>query len=128
MLFIALPAVLLWRLAKNFFYEHLWLEPSGPLLGLDFLVQSALWITVWGLVLRGLLAWQLQRGLKRELNRLVGQLTPDVALGSLFEEFATPASVIHTHVERLNASKKDVDRLRQELESAGPWKLGRLNT
>ena len=29
-LFIALPALLLWRLAKNFFYEHLWIEPSRP--------------------------------------------------------------------------------------------------
>ena len=49
LLFIALPALLLWRLAKNFFYEHLWVEPSRPLLGFDFLLQSALWIVVWGL-------------------------------------------------------------------------------
>ena len=39
LLFIALPALLLWRLAKNFFYEHLWIEPSRPLLGFDFLLQ-----------------------------------------------------------------------------------------
>ena len=62
LLFIALPAVLLWRLAYNFFYEHLWLGSTQPLFGLDFLLQSALWILIWGLILRGFLAWRLQRG------------------------------------------------------------------
>ncbi len=128
LLFIALPAVLLWRLAKNFFYEHLWLEPSRPLLGLDYLIQSALWIAVWGLLLRGVLAWQLQRGLNRELTKLVERLTPDVALGSLFEEFATPAATIHEYAAKLSSLQADVDRLRHELESAGAWQLGRLKT
>ncbi|HEY2880924.1 MAG TPA: dynamin family protein, partial [Pirellulales bacterium] len=83
-LFIALPALLLWRLAKNFFYEHLWLDPARPLLGFDFLFQSALWVVLWGFVLRGLLAWRLQRGLKRDLSAIIDQLTPGTVFGSLF--------------------------------------------
>ena len=126
LLFIALPGVLLWRLAKNFFYEHLWLESTEPLLGFDYLVQSGLWIVVWGLLLRGLLAWQLQRGLKRELAGLVERLTPEIALGPLFEEFTTPAVAIDEHAAKLAVLRADVDRLRQQLESAGPMQLGRL--
>src|SRR4029077_4459716 len=91
-LFLSLPAVLLWRLAKNFFYEHLWLESTGPLLGFDFFLQSALWVIVWGLVLRGLLAWRLQRGLRRDLDTIVEQLTPDVALGPLFESYTAASA------------------------------------
>ncbi len=128
LLFIALPAVLLWRLAKNFFYEHLWLEPSRPLLGLDYLIQSALWILLWGLLLRGVLAWQLQRGLKRELMKMVGRLNPDVALGPMFEEFAAPAAATEAHTGKVRLFIPEVDRLRLEIESAASWQLGRLKS
>jgi hypothetical protein len=126
-LFIALPALLLWRLAKNFFYEHLWLDPARPLLGFDFLFQSALWVVLWGLVLRGLLAWRLQRGLKRDLSAIIDQLTPGTVFGSLFQNFIVPTASIRQHIDRLNILRADVDRLRRELESAAPWQLGRLS-
>src|SRR4029079_4858258 len=110
-LFIALPALLLWRLAKNFFYEHLWIEPSRPLLGFDFLLQSTLWIIVWGLLLRGLLAWRLQRGLKRDLSALVDRLNPATALGPLFDDFISPAQKIRQHLDKLATRRGDINRL-----------------
>jgi energy-coupling factor transporter ATP-binding protein EcfA2 len=128
LLFIALPALLLWRLAKNFFYEHLWVEPSRPLLGFDFLLQSALWIVVWGLLLRGLLAWRLQRGLKRDLSALVDRLNPATALGPLFDEFIAPAQAIRQHLDKLATRRGDIDRLQTELEAGASWQLGRLRT
>ena len=100
-LFLALPALLLGRLAKDFFYDHLWMDKAQPLLGFDYLMQSALWIVVWGLALRGLLAWRLQRGLNRDLAKLVERLTPDDALGPLLEEFVAPAGAIEEHVHFL---------------------------
>ncbi len=95
LLFVALPAVLLYRLAKNFFYDHLWMESSQPLLGLDFLAQSALWVLVWGLAACAA-CWpgDLQLGLKRDLGKLIDQLTPDEVLGPLFSDFAGPAARI----------------------------------
>ncbi len=128
LLFIALPALLLWRLAKNFFYEHLWIEPSRPLLGFDFLLQSALWIVVWGLLLRGLLAWRLQRGLKRDLSALIDRLNPTTALGPLFDEFTAPAQAIQQHLDKLASLRSEIDRLQNDLESGGPWQLGRLRS
>jgi energy-coupling factor transporter ATP-binding protein EcfA2 len=125
-LFAILPAVLLWRLAKNFFYDHLWLESSQPLLGLDFLAQSLLWVLAWGLLLRGLLAWRLQRGLARDIARLIDQLTPESTLGPLFDRFALPAATIRQHILGLGPLRQELDRLNQELQTAQPSQLGRL--
>src|SRR5262249_46322579 len=90
LLFVALPAVLLWRLAYNFFYEHLWLGSTQPLFGFDFLLQSALWILIWGLVLRGFLAWRLQRGLMSDLATVTNQLDSAASLSPLLAPFGEP--------------------------------------
>ena len=127
LLFIALPALLLWRLAKNFFYEHLWVEPSRPLLGFDFLLQSALWIVVWGLLLRGLLAWRLQRGLKRDLAALIDRLNPATARPTV-RRFLMPAQAIRLHTDKLATLRGDIDRLQTELEAGTTWQLGRLRS
>jgi hypothetical protein len=126
MLFITLPAVLLYKLAKNFFYDHLWMEAVKPLLGLDFLIQSALWVLVWGLVLRGVLACQLQRGLKRDLSAIAEKLSPDDALGPLFGEFASAAAKVRNHATSMVPIRNDAQRLRDDVESSGSWQLGRL--
>jgi len=125
-LFLAIPALLLGRLAKDFFYDHLWLGSTQPLLGFDYLLQSALWITVWGLALRGLLAWRLQRGLNRDLAKLVEQLPPDDILGPLLQEYCVPAAAIKEHAATLPALSADLDRLRRELQSASASQLSRL--
>jgi hypothetical protein len=129
-LFVALPGVLLYRLAKNFFYDHLWqglwTESSKPLLGIDFLIQAALWVLVWGLLLRGWLAWRLQSGLKRDLSAIAERLTPDAALGPLFSEFGLAATTIRHHTAALTPIRNDAKRLRDDVESSGQWQLGRL--
>lgn len=125
-LFAILPGVLLWRLAKNFFYDHLWLESSQPLLGIDFLAQSLLWVLAWGLLLRGLLAWRLQRGLSRDISKLVDRLRPESTLGPLFDRFAVPTAAIRQHILGLGPLRQELDRLQQEIQSAQPTQLGRL--
>jgi len=125
-LFLALPALLLGRLAKDFFYDHLWLGATQPLLGFDYLLQSGLWIVIWGLVLRGLLAWRLQRGMNRDLANLVERLTPDHALGPLLEEFIAPAQAVQEHAAKLSGISTDLDRLQRDLQSSSPSQLSRL--
>src|SRR5262249_29730565 len=51
--FCLLPAFLLVHMARNFFYEHLWLKQ--PLLGFDFLFQAAFWCALWGVGLGALI-------------------------------------------------------------------------
>ncbi|MCC7084231.1 MAG: dynamin family protein [Pirellulales bacterium] len=125
-LFISLPAMLLFRLAKNFFYDHLWLALDKPLLGIDFLVQSALWVLVWGLLLRGWLAWRLQRGLRRDLSAITDRLSPNDALGPLFEEFTRAVATVRNHASAMTPIRNEAQRLRDDMESSDPWQLGRL--
>ena len=73
---------LLYRPAKNFFYDT-WFGPGETrVLGLDFYLLSLFWLLVWC----GLLMWsfnsRLRRGLRREINRLAeGWSGPEPAAG-----------------------------------------------
>ena len=129
LLFIALPALLLWRLAKNFFYEHLWVESSRPLLGFDFLLQSALWIVVWGLLLRGLLAWRLQRGLKRDLSALDRSLESRHRIGPAVRRIhrAGPGDSTASR-QTCHAARRHRSLANRTGSGHDSWQLGRLRT
>ncbi len=132
-LFCLLPGLLLGRLAYNFFYEHNWLaiaEPDRavkPVYGLEYLVQALLWIVVWGLFLRGWLVWRLQRGLSRDIRRMLDALTHSMVLGPLFDELLGDARKVREHAVALERFGEDIAELRRAIfeESAG-WRLGRL--
>ena len=95
-------AYLLYRPAKNFFYDS-WLgSGSTHVLGLDFYLLSLFWLLVWC----GVLMWgfnsRLRRGLRREINQLAeGWTGPEPAAGI----FA-----------RLEDECGRVERCRQELQ------------
>ncbi|MEX2139508.1 MAG: dynamin family protein [Pirellulales bacterium] len=134
-LFCLLPGLLLGRLAYNFFYEHNWLaitEPERivkPVYGLEYLVQALLWIVVWGLILRGWLIWRLQRGLTRDIRRMLDSLTPATVLGPLFEELLAAARRARERAAVLESFERQTQQLRGELfaENKG-WQLGRLRS
>jgi dephospho-CoA kinase len=134
-LFSLLPGLLLGRLAYNFFYEHNWLaiaEPERvvkPVYGLEYLVQALLWIVVWGLLLRGWLIWRLQRGLARDIRRMVEGLTPTTVLGPLFEDLLTMARGVRQNAMMLDTFERRTAQLRHEVFAEGePWQLGRLRS
>jgi hypothetical protein len=134
-LFALLPAALLARLAYNFFYEHNWLsltDPSRavtPVYGIEYLVQSLLWVVVWGLLLRGWLVWRLQRGLQRDVRRLLESLTPHDVLGPLLGELTAQTTAIRQQAAMLTDLSDQSNRLRAALFGANDgaaWQLGRL--
>jgi hypothetical protein len=134
-LFCLLPGLLLGRLAYNFFYEHNWLavaepdRPLKPVYGLEYLVQALLWIVVWGLLLRGWLVWRLQRGLSRDIRRMLDALTPAMALGPLFEELLADARRVREHAATLERFGEQAHELRHSIfEESGGWRLGRLHS
>lgn len=113
LLFTALLALLVARLGWNFFYEHTWL--GKPLLGLDYLVYAAMWLLVWGLVLRWILAARLQRGLSREIGRLVERLNCQQVVGLLFGDLRHEVEQIRRHAEALDAVKSLQESLADRL-------------
>jgi hypothetical protein len=135
LLFCLVPALLLGRLAYNFFYEHNWLaitEPDRavkPVYGLEYLVQALLWIVVWGLLLRGWLVWRLQRGLARDIRRMLEGLTPTAVLGPLFEELLVQGEEAREQAGMLDSFERQTAQLRSQLfEEHDGWQLGRLRS
>ena len=113
LLFLSLLGFVVFQLGRNFFYEHTWL--GKPLLGLDYLVYSTLWITVWGFVLRWLLAARLQRGLQREITALVENLNCREIVGLLFEDLRRASKQVRDHAAALQTIQGLRDQLVEEL-------------
>jgi hypothetical protein len=133
LLFCLLPGLLLARLAYNFFYEHNWLAMAAPeqavkpVYGLEYLVQALLWILLWGWLLRGWLIWRLQRGLSRDIRRLLDSVTPAAVLGPLFDDFLAAAREVRDLAAGLDRFQAEAEQLRSGLiESDDRWQLGRL--
>jgi hypothetical protein len=137
-LFCLLPVMFLALLAYNFFYEHGWLsfaEPARnvkPVYGLEYLVQALLWVVVWGLLLRGLLAWRLLRGLTRDIRRVLDETTPAGALGTLFDDLTVATHDVRQRCAMLAGFRQQTLQLREEILDVGEgrkdWQLGRLRS
>jgi hypothetical protein len=134
-LFCVLPAVLLARLAYNFFYEHNWLavaqpeQAVTPVYGLEYLVQALLWVVVWGLLLRGWLVWRLQRGLDRDIRRMLDALTPQSVLGPLFDDVLAQVAGVRQNTAALEQFQQQTRQLRADLlDQRDGWQLGRLRS
>jgi hypothetical protein len=99
---------LLYRPARNFFYDTWFGSGTTPVLGLDFYLLSLFWLLVWC----GLLMWsfnhRLRRGLRREIDRLAeGWAGPEPAAGV----FAR----LEDECRRAARFRQELDRLQQHV-------------
>jgi len=101
LLLMAMLGWLLYRLARNFFYDS-WLG-GGELLGLDFYLQSAFWLLLWCLLLYWAFSGRLRRGLRRRIDQLTAGWNDAASAAGLFAG--------------LEEECNDVERFRNELET-----------
>ena len=120
-LFAALVVVVLFREARGFFYGYLWqgLPPTGA-----SLLQAAVWLVLWGLLLRWLLMATVRAGLDRDITTFVSRLPEARLADPLLEDFESAA-------DRVGGFLADGRSLAAEAESLGqalgePVGLGRL--
>lgn len=123
-LFSLLPAYLVFHLARNFFYEHLW--NKAPLLGLDFFIQALFWCLVWGVVVGSLLLRWVNQGLDRELKDAVVRLSPEHLFDALYAESAAACQAIRNQVAALDVLDRDLKRLEGEVGGVLDLGLGAL--
>jgi len=123
-LYVLLPGYLVFHLGKNFFYDHLWLDRE--LVGVEFLVHSVLWMTVWTWVFRGMLISRLTRGLKSDALAVVDDAVDDSTLTDFAADIAEAAERVEQHVGALRRLCADLDHLRQELGQLEDVPVGRL--
>ena len=114
-LFCAMIGCILFRLAKNFFYDS-WLAPGpSPALGLDFYLTAGFWLLLWCFLLIFALSRRLRRGLRREIDRLVvAWQSPSTASG-LFAHLDSQCRGAIQFRRDLDPLDEQVNRLRRQL-------------
>jgi hypothetical protein len=124
--FCLLPGYLVFHMARNFFYEHLW--QKAPLLGLDFFFQATFWCLVWGSMTGGLLLYWLNQGLDRRLNEAVVCLSPEHLFDSLYAESSTACETIRRHAASLVSLEQELKQLEDEMGGVLDLGLGGQST
>jgi hypothetical protein len=122
--FVLLPALVLYQLGRDFFYEHLLLSDQN-LLGFDYLLQSALWILAWGWGLRGVLIWRLNRGLRREVARVADEVCTVPMLTAMSADMRRARDTVQRHRLKFTALRAELDRLQQHFGTVELHGVGR---
>ena len=121
---IAMLAFLLFRLAKNFFYDS-WLEPAS-IDGLEVYLVSAFWLILWSALLFWAFTGRLRRGLKHQINQLAaGWNNPKPAEG-VFSELDSQCNRVEAFRGELDFLHQRVATLRRRL-SLPDEQLGQLS-
>jgi len=114
-LLAAMLAILVVRLAKNFFYDSWLASVPTEVYGLDIYLLSAFWLILWcGLLLWGFTS-RLRRGLKHQIDRLAeGWNNPKPAEG-IFARLESGCRRIHRFRQELDRLQQNVATLRRRL-------------
>jgi hypothetical protein len=123
-LFSLLPALLVLRMGRNFFIDHLWYD--RPLVGLDFFFQALFWCLVWGAAVGGLLLHWLNRGLDQELKAVVDRLSRAPILDALCRDAADACAAIRVHAAALSAIERDLTQIEDKVGGVLDLGLGAL--
>jgi hypothetical protein len=129
--FLIVAGLLLYRLAKNFFYDN-WLgpdffgrpPPSAGLFGMEFFLQAGFWLLLWCVILVWLFTGRLRRGISASIDEMSTRWTSPETAGELFrglDEQIAAARRFSSERERLANATTAV---RQQLELPVP-RLGR---
>jgi hypothetical protein len=119
MLFCAMIDCLLYRLAKNFFYDS-WLAPNpSPVLGLDFYLTAGFWMLLWCLLLLAMLTRRLRSGLRREIDRLVVEWQSPSSAQGLFAHLESQCRSAIQFRRDMDGLEEQVNQLRRQLALSG---------
>lgn len=115
LLLLAMLGVLLYRLARNFFYDS-WLapQPVAPH-GIDFYVAAGFWLLLWCLVLLWAFTSRLRRGLRWEINQLAETWNTPQAAAGIFAGLETECRKVEQFRQELERLEQRVATLRRHL-------------
>ncbi|HEY0984421.1 GTPase [Schlesneria sp.] len=110
-LFILLPAFLLYRVGRNFFYDSFWLEK--PLLDTNFYIPALLFFVIWVAVFVMSYTARLRRGLTSRIEVLARELARVQAGAGLFPELEQRCAEFSRHRDRLEQFTANLESIRQ---------------
>lgn len=112
--FILLPAFLVYRIGRNFFYDSFWHEK--PLLDVNFYIPATLFLALWSAFWLWRFLIRLRRGLNTEIRRLADELAESAAFSDLFADVERDCQSARESFVQLQALETTVAGLRQALE------------
>lgn len=129
-LFGAMLLFLLWRPAKNFFWDTLW-NSQVPLYGLDYYLVSLFWLLVLGSGLLAAFSLMLRWGLQREIDETAVRWCRIHGLETLFHaletetkrifDFRTEREAIQNRLEQMNRLAEKLDKRLGKLRRISPY-------
>ncbi len=111
----AMLVLVLFRPAKNFFYDCWLAHPVQPPLGIDFYLVSAFWMALWCVFLLWGFTGRLRRGLRREIRRLSNTWQTAQPAEGLFAGLESECRQAIEYRAQLHALQQQVARLRRQL-------------
>jgi hypothetical protein len=115
LLLLAMVAVLLFRLAKNFFYDS-WLAPvPATLYGIEFYVLALFWLLLWSVLLLWAFSRRLRRGLQGRVNELAEGWNHPKSAAGLFKRLEWECRRVERFEGDLKRLQQDVAALRRRL-------------
>lgn len=115
-LFLLFVGFVLFRIGRNFFYDSMFL--GEPLLTVDFYLSAGVFFVLWSGVLVMAFTRRLQRGLKREIDRLAQELALGRLSQGLFPELEHCCREIRLQRERLDALALSTADIRNHIATA----------
>lgn len=124
--FAILPAYLLWRIGKNFFYDSWWRD--APLLEASFYIPAALFLALWSGLFLVLYSRRLRRGVRQQVQQLAQELAEAKLGGGQFPEVERLCRDYQADTEHLRDLTAAIAGLRQQVsETTGlsaAWSRG----
>ncbi len=100
--------LLLYRLAKNFFWDS-WLAPQPvPMYGLELYVLAIFWLVLWCLLLVWAFSRRLRRGLKAEIDQLAENWNRPDCVAGVF-------GGLESHCRQIDDFHNDLQRIEQNV-------------
>lgn len=110
--FAVLPAFLIYRVGRNFFYDSFWLEK--PLLDTNFYIPAALFLIFWAGAFVMSYTWRLRRGLTQRIEKLARDLASANAATGLFPDLDERCTEYFHDCDRLEQFAHNVDSIRHQ--------------
>lgn len=122
---LALLALLLYRLGRNFFYDS-WVL-NEPVYGFDFLLVAGFWFVLWCALLLWAYTGRLRRGLRAEVSQLAENWNSARSAEMLFADQESACRDVERFAQGLDQLEQRVQSLLGQVGQPSP-RLGHLMT
>ncbi|NUQ64000.1 MAG: hypothetical protein HUU20_16105, partial [Pirellulales bacterium] len=115
LLLLAMLGVLLFRLAKNFFFDS-WIAPvPEQLYGIEFYAQALFWLLLWCVLLLWAFSRRLRRGLQAQVDQLAEGWNDPKSAEGIFNRLESECRRVERFEGELKRIQQDVASLRRRL-------------